>query len=98
MATNANEFYDAVRHLPPMERIRLAALILDDLSNDSSVFSDFWTEEDINNLTVSPSLTVPMNKTTKLPESGDVVVVDFPGVIGTKRRPAVVVSSSLYHK
>lgn len=28
---------------------------------------------------------------------GDVVVVDFPGVTGVKRRPAVVVSSTLYH-
>jgi len=28
---------------------------------------------------------------------GDVVVVDFPGVTGVKRRPAVVLSSALYH-
>ncbi len=28
---------------------------------------------------------------------GDVVVVDFPGVTGVKRRPAVVVSSDAYH-
>jgi mRNA interferase MazF len=28
---------------------------------------------------------------------GDVVVVDFPGVTGMKRRPAVVVSSDVYH-
>ena len=28
---------------------------------------------------------------------GDVVVVDFPGVTGVKRRPAVVLSSPLYH-
>ncbi len=28
---------------------------------------------------------------------GDVVVVDFPGAIGTKTRPAVVLSTSLYH-
>jgi len=28
---------------------------------------------------------------------GDVVVVDFPGVTGIKRRPAVVVSSDVYH-
>ena len=27
----------------------------------------------------------------------DVVVLDFPGVRGVKRRPAVVVSSALYH-
>jgi mRNA interferase MazF len=38
-----------------------------------------------------------MNK-TKLPEAGEVVVLDFPGVTGTKRRPAVIVSSDLYHK
>lgn len=30
-------------------------------------------------------------------DPGDVVVLDFPGVMGVKRRPAVVVSSSLYH-
>jgi mRNA interferase MazF len=32
-----------------------------------------------------------------LPDAGDVVVADFPGVTGTKRRPAVVLSSTLYH-
>jgi mRNA interferase MazF len=30
-------------------------------------------------------------------DPGDVIVVDFVGVTGTKRRPAVVVSSDLYH-
>jgi mRNA interferase MazF len=29
--------------------------------------------------------------------AGDVIVVDFPGVTGIKRRPAVVLSSELYH-
>jgi mRNA interferase MazF len=29
---------------------------------------------------------------------GDVVTVDFPGVRGTKRRPAVVVSTDTYHR
>ena len=29
--------------------------------------------------------------------SGDVVAIDFPGVAGVKRRPAVVVSSPVYH-
>ncbi|WP_013320626.1 type II toxin-antitoxin system PemK/MazF family toxin [Gloeothece verrucosa] len=28
---------------------------------------------------------------------GDVVTVDFPGVRGVKRRPAVVISSTIYH-
>ena len=28
---------------------------------------------------------------------GDVVVLDFPGVTGVKRRPSVVISSSAYH-
>lgn len=28
---------------------------------------------------------------------GDILVVDFPGVTGIKRRPAVVLSSNLYH-
>ena len=28
---------------------------------------------------------------------GDIVVVDFPGITGIKRRPAVVLSSDVYH-
>jgi mRNA interferase MazF len=32
-----------------------------------------------------------------MPEPGDVVTVDFVGATGVKRRPAVVVSSHLYH-
>ena len=31
-------------------------------------------------------------------EAGAVVLVDFPGVAGPKRRPAVVVSSQSYHQ
>lgn len=30
--------------------------------------------------------------------SGDVVTVDFPGVTGIKRRPAVILSSTTYHQ
>lgn len=30
-------------------------------------------------------------------QPGDVITVDFPGVTGIKRRPAVVLSSQLYH-
>ncbi len=30
-------------------------------------------------------------------KAGDVVTVDFPGVTGIKRRPAVVLSSATYH-
>ena len=32
-----------------------------------------------------------------MPSAGDVVVIDFPGVQGIKRRPAVVLSSAVYH-
>jgi mRNA interferase MazF len=32
-----------------------------------------------------------------VPNAGDVVVADFPGVMGVKRRPAVVLSSDAYH-
>lgn len=31
-------------------------------------------------------------------QAGDVVTIDFPGVKGVKRRPAIVVSSSTYHQ
>ncbi len=30
-------------------------------------------------------------------KAGDVVVADFPGIMGIKRRPAVVVSTDDYH-
>ena len=30
-------------------------------------------------------------------DAGDVVVLDFPGITGVKRRPAVVLSSDIYH-
>jgi mRNA interferase MazF len=33
-----------------------------------------------------------------VPDPGDVVTVDFVGATGIKRRPAVVVSSALYHQ
>lgn len=31
-------------------------------------------------------------------QAGDIVTIDFPGVKGVKRRPAIVVSSSTYHQ
>ena len=31
-----------------------------------------------------------------MPEAGDVVWIDFPGAVSTKRRPAVVLSSDVY--
>ena len=55
MPTTASEvFAETVRALPPTERLRLAALILDDLaqSNFAVVDSgDAWTEEDQRDLT-----------------------------------------------
>jgi mRNA interferase MazF len=33
-----------------------------------------------------------------MPKPGDVVVMDFLGATGIKRRPAVIVSSDLYHQ
>ena len=33
-----------------------------------------------------------------MPKAGDIVIVDFTGATGVKRRPAVVVSSDLYHR
>jgi len=54
MAANAKEFYaKTVRTLSPKERLRLAALILNDLtnSNEQIDFSDAWTEKDVQDLT-----------------------------------------------
>ncbi|HJX89795.1 MAG TPA: hypothetical protein VJ372_04820 [Pyrinomonadaceae bacterium] len=53
MATNAKEFYaQTVRDLSPKERLRLAAMILNDLTNSKEQidFSDAWSEEDLQDL------------------------------------------------
>lgn len=31
-------------------------------------------------------------------QAGDIVTIDFPGVQGIKRRPAIIVSSAIYHQ
>ena len=54
MATNAKEFYaQTLRELSPTERLRLAAMILNDLTNskDKIDFNDAWSEEDLRDLT-----------------------------------------------
>lgn len=38
-----------------------------------------------------------IRRTRTLSSAGDVVVIDFPGVQGIKRRPAVILSSAVYH-
>lgn len=51
MAVNAKEFNDeSVRRLSPKERLRLAALILKDLT-DSIQVNDNWSEQDLQELT-----------------------------------------------
>lgn len=35
---------------------------------------------------------------TAVPKAGEIVIVDFPGVQGVKRRPAIIISSDLYHQ
>jgi hypothetical protein len=51
----ALELYDgSVRGLPPSERLRLAALILDDLASSQATLLDSgvaWTEQDAHDLT-----------------------------------------------
>jgi mRNA interferase MazF len=32
-----------------------------------------------------------------MPDAGELIVVQFPGAVATKRRPAVVLSSAVYH-
>jgi hypothetical protein len=54
MAANAKEFYaQTVLRLSPKERLRLAAMILNDLTNSKEQidFSDAWSEEDLQDLT-----------------------------------------------
>src|SRR4030095_16474698 len=42
------------------------------------------------------SISISISRTRRMADPGDVVTVDFVGATGTKRRPAVVVSSALY--
>ena len=52
---SAREIYDrTIRQLPPVERLQLASLILDDLAASSGAgldFRDDWSEEDVADLT-----------------------------------------------
>jgi hypothetical protein len=53
MAANAKEFYaQTVRALSPKERLRLAAMILNDLTNSKEQIdlADSWSEEDLQDL------------------------------------------------
>jgi N utilization substance protein B len=53
MAASAKEFYaKTVRTLPPKERLRLAAMILNDLtsSTEGVELSDSWSDEDMKDL------------------------------------------------
>ena len=53
MITAQQVFETSVRILPASERLRLATLILDDLSAtsaDALDYSDSWTEEDVRDL------------------------------------------------
>jgi len=54
MAASAKEFYaKTIRSLAPKERLRLAAMILNDLTSlkEEIDFSDSWSEEDLRDLT-----------------------------------------------
>ncbi len=54
MAANAKEFYaESVSKWPPKERLRVAAMILNDLTSpaDSVDLSHSWNDEDIQDLT-----------------------------------------------
>ena len=53
MSTAQQLFESSVRTLPASERLRLATLILDELSAtsaDALDYSDTWTEEDVRDL------------------------------------------------
>jgi hypothetical protein len=54
---SAREFYEStVRHLPAMDRLRLASLILDDLAASSGAdldIRDDWSDEDTADLTAA---------------------------------------------
>ena len=54
MSTTAQEVLETVRALPPSERLRLAALILQDLTQSGILavaHGDIWSEQDQRDLT-----------------------------------------------
>lgn len=55
MQTVQDIYVSTIRSLPPDERLRLAALILNDLTQPSAQaidFEDEWTDEDLRDATV----------------------------------------------
>jgi len=75
----------------------------DSASKEKAIeYSDTWTEEDLQDLSTSRFLTarilMKQIKIYLILEPGDVVLLDFPGANETKRRPAVILSSRLYHR
>ena len=55
MSTTVQEVLETVRALPPSERLRLAALILQDLTQSGILVAaqgDTWSEQDQGDLTV----------------------------------------------
>jgi len=76
MAVDAKQLYaDRVQALSPKERLRLAAMILNDLTTSTEPidFSDSWNEEDLRDLTsftLSHSENPHESKKKKTPRSG----------------------------
>ena len=84
---------EAIKPLPPSERFRLVTLILNEIPPQSVVdISDAWNEEDVRDVGAYPRgrSRRMIRRNTALSKPGDVVVIDFPGVTGIKRRPAIV--------
>ena len=55
MQTTAEELYNrVVKPLPPPERLKLATIILNDISPQTVVdYSEVWTEEDLRDFSVA---------------------------------------------
>jgi hypothetical protein len=55
MSVAQSVFETTVKNLPPFERLRLASMILDDLTRSGGKidYSDEWTEEDMRDFTAA---------------------------------------------
>lgn len=72
MFTAQELYFSTIKDLPPDERLRLAALILQDLTQTASTpqdAGDFWREEDVRDL-IDYSL---QHAATSYPEEEDLV-------------------------
>jgi PemK-like, MazF-like toxin of type II toxin-antitoxin system len=95
----AQQIYsNEVLALPKSEQLRLATLILEGLAETAAATLVVGRRHARRGRILREIRGRDPRRGVIVAKPGDIVIVDFPGVQGVKRRPAVVVSSDLYHQ